>query len=137
MATGSSGGILCSKPVSVGSLSSAIILGIIRQMPKMGKRQKERGGGTDRQNRLGSTVDTWSARSKVSSMLTDLSIGLPRLPLSLSFSVPSSFYFRNSFENRRNVYVRWRVFKSTVKSACGVKIGEMVHEMFRRNDRPV
>lgn len=76
---------------------SAIIPGIIRQMPKdrkTRKREEDRGEekGRNRQRVVSSVgkVDTWSARSsKVSSMLTDLSIGSPR---TISLSIPFRFF---------------------------------------------
>lgn len=86
----------CPKPVSVG-YPSAIIPGIIRQMPKdrkTRKREEDRGEekGRNRQRVVSSVgkVDTWPARSsKVSSMLTDLSIGSPR---TISLSIPFRFF---------------------------------------------
>lgn len=64
---------------------TTIILGIIRQMPVT---VKEKEGRADRQSRLfASTADTWSTRlPKVSSTLTDLSIGSSRTAFSFSSS---------------------------------------------------
>lgn len=67
------------------SILLPIIPGIIRQMPVT---VKEKEGRADRQSRLlASTADTWSTRSpKVSSTLTDLSIGSSRTAFSFSSS---------------------------------------------------
>lgn len=102
---------------------SAIIPGIIRQMPKdrkTRKREEDRGEekGRNGQRVVSSVgkVDTWSARSsKVSSMLTDLSIGLASDNFSSRFL--SDFpILQNS--SRAEIYVWCCFFNSTVKSAA-------------------
>lgn len=82
-----------SSPMLAGLLSyTAIIPGIIRQMPATVK-EKEGREGRDRQSRLlASTATTWPIRSpKVSSTLTDLSTG-SSLGQSLSHSLPPKIF---------------------------------------------
>lgn len=102
---------------------SAIIPGIIRQMPKdrkTRKREEDRGEekGRNGQRVVSSVgkVDTWPARSsKVSSMLTDLSIGLASDNFSSRFL--SDFpILQNS--SRANIDELCCFFNSTVKSAA-------------------
>lgn len=117
----------CSVPrpsrVSVGFRSSAAIIpGIIRQMPTT---LKERKRSVDRVVSLLRAAATWSALSpKVSSTLTDLSIGSSRTALpfisSRNFQIPA--------ESVGNACVGPRLPKSTVKSALQVRIWERTRE---------